>query len=176
MIPSDDSLLLHRKRTCWVLHMWKQADMNTMILKPMKEYGWGVEDNRLSIIWDSHENVQMIRERVSVLLKGCKCVTGCTTGRCSCKRKSKQCSEGCQCLNCTNINAAHDGDIEMSELVVEESQVHTNEINDEVDELMDWVFGEEGPVDWSELTNHVSEETPFSAAYTHVLGAQCYHS
>ena len=53
--------------------------MNTMILK---EYGWGVEDNRLSIIWDSHENVKMIRERVSVLLKGCKCVTGCATGRC----------------------------------------------------------------------------------------------
>ena len=29
MIPSDEALLLH---SCWVVHMWQQADRNTMTL------------------------------------------------------------------------------------------------------------------------------------------------
>ena len=53
MIPSDDSLHLHWMRTCWILHIWRQADNNTMNLKPMTEYGWVVEDNNVRIIWDS---------------------------------------------------------------------------------------------------------------------------
>ena len=31
--------------------MWRQADSNTMNLKPMTEYGWVVEDNNVRIIW-----------------------------------------------------------------------------------------------------------------------------
>ena len=89
MIPSDDSLHLHSMRTCWILHMWRQANSNTMNLKPMTEYGWVVEDNNARTIWDSQIFFQSIRERVHVLLRGCKCITGCTTGRCSCRRKEK---------------------------------------------------------------------------------------
>ena len=33
--------------------MWRQADSNTMNLKPKTEYGWVVEDNNVRIIWDS---------------------------------------------------------------------------------------------------------------------------
>ena len=29
MIPSSDALYLHWKRSCWISHMWQQADMNT---------------------------------------------------------------------------------------------------------------------------------------------------
>ena len=32
--------------------MWKQADSNIMDLKPMTEYGWMIEDDNVSIIWD----------------------------------------------------------------------------------------------------------------------------
>ena len=28
MIASDDALMLHWKRSCWILHMWSQADQN----------------------------------------------------------------------------------------------------------------------------------------------------
>ena len=41
-----------------------------------------------------------------------------------------------QCLNCTNINTVHDKGTEIDELVIEESQGHNNEINDEVEELI----------------------------------------
>ena len=40
MVPSEDSLFLHWQRSFWVIGMWKQADMNTMVLKPMTEFGW----------------------------------------------------------------------------------------------------------------------------------------
>ena len=135
--------------------MWRQADSNSMNLKPMTEYGCVAEDNNVRIIWDSQKNVQSIRERVHVLLRGCKCITGCTTGRCSCRRKQKECGEGCQCLNCSNINTVHDKDTEIDELVIEESQGHNNEINDEVEELMDWVFGEDAH---SRVSNNIDSE------------------
>ena len=38
-----------------------------------------------------------------LLTKGCKCKTGCTTGRCGCKRKQQVCSEGCTCTHCLNL-------------------------------------------------------------------------
>ncbi|CAB4023481.1 Hypothetical predicted protein [Paramuricea clavata] len=39
-----------------------------------------------------------------VLLKdcNCKCKTGCSTLRCSCKKANNQCNEMCQCVGCTN--------------------------------------------------------------------------
>ena len=43
----------------------------------------------------------------------------------------------------------------MDELVIEESQGHNNEINDEVEELMDWVFGEDAH---SRVSNNIDSE------------------
>ena len=51
-------------------------------------------------------NLQAVRERVSLLLRGCKCATGCSTGRCGCKKSNRQCSEGCQCKNCSNVGGS----------------------------------------------------------------------
>ena len=39
MIASNDALLIHWKRTCWVLHMWQQADQRTMSLEPIEIMG-----------------------------------------------------------------------------------------------------------------------------------------
>ena len=47
-----------------------------MTLEPIASYGWEINDNALSIVWDSQENMAAVRERLSTLLKGCKCVTG----------------------------------------------------------------------------------------------------
>ena len=117
--------------------MWRQAATQNMVPKPITQYGWEVQESRLSIVRDSRENVQAICQRVSVLLHGCKCATGCVSGRCSCKRKGKLCSEGCQCLNCTNITTVNDIETDITELVVEE-----NAVDSDVDKVMDWVFGE----------------------------------
>ena len=79
MIPSIEALYYHWKRSCWVIHMWRQGDKNLIILKPLTDYGWTLSDNKLAVLWDTPENMETIRQRVHLLLKGCKCVTGCTT-------------------------------------------------------------------------------------------------
>ncbi len=72
-----------------------------MTLEPLLEnYGWSITDNELTIkLWDTATNVQVVRDQV---LKGCKCSTGCLTGRCGCKKRGKHCLIGCECLNCGN--------------------------------------------------------------------------
>ena len=51
-----------------------------------------------------------------MLTNECKCGTGCKTLRCNCRKKGYKCSEGCSCINCSNVNRAKvqsdDSDIE----------------------------------------------------------------
>ena len=87
MMPSTEALFFHWKRTCWILHMWAQSNKNTMVLKPITDYGWSLENDLLHITWDTQENMQIVRERFSLLLKGCKCITGCKNMTCGCRKK-----------------------------------------------------------------------------------------
>jgi hypothetical protein len=106
MIPSDTALHMHWKRSCWISHMWRQADVNKMMLQPLTENGWTLKDGKLMIIWDSEENFKVVRERVKTLTQGCKCKTGCTTARCKCRKDGEVCKEGCQCYDCHNLQVA----------------------------------------------------------------------
>lgn len=144
MIPSNEALYYHWKRSCWVTHMWRQGDKNNMVLQPITEYGWTLSDNKLTVLWDTPENMEAIRQRVHLLLKGCKCVTGCTTRRCGCKKNSTQCSEGCQCTNCLNMPDTEGMDLDLAEIGLEE-EVTTDitQLDTDTDELIDWVFGAE---------------------------------
>ena len=67
-----------------------------MVLEPI------TDNDQHKVTWDKEENMQAIRERLNVLLKGCKCVTGCKNRVCGCRKKDIKCSEGCQCTNCEN--------------------------------------------------------------------------
>jgi len=49
MTASDDTLMLHWKRSCWILHMWSQADQNEMLLLPMTSYGRCMNDGTLTV-------------------------------------------------------------------------------------------------------------------------------
>ena len=51
MIPSTDALYLHWKRTCWIMHMWNQADKNTITLIDMEQFGWKIIEEQLTIVW-----------------------------------------------------------------------------------------------------------------------------
>ena len=93
--------------------------------------------------------MEAVRQRVIQLLKGCKCKTGCTTSRCGCRKKNKECSEGCECTNCSNTQSnAHtvidNSEDTLLELSLEENFTENREqlLDDEVDEIMDYVFGE----------------------------------
>ena len=141
MIPSTDALYFHWQRACLVMNMWGQSDKNRMTLLPLQQFGWRIDNEELTIVWDTEENIKAIHDRVDVLLKGCKCTTGCSTGRCSCKRKSSTCMEGCQCINCNNlqVKTPQERDQDIANISIEEDMTSDTE---QTEDLMDWVFGE----------------------------------
>ncbi len=144
MIPSMDALWRHWKRSVWVIHMWHQAESHVMKVKSILEYGWKANDDTLAIEWDSSDNIQAIQRRVKRLTKGCKCTTGCSNARCGCKKKNQQCSEGCSCTNCANLTISQPSDTELAEVALEESVTTCTENSDcDMDEVMDWVFGDD---------------------------------
>ena len=40
MIPSDEALIRHWKRSCWVMTVWKQANSNSITYPPLISNGW----------------------------------------------------------------------------------------------------------------------------------------
>ncbi len=90
------------------------------MLQPITSYSWAFTDSQRSVVWDTLDNIQVIREKVSLLLQGCKCATGCTTGRCGCRKNNRQCSEGYQCKNCTNLLSRTKEATELADIALEE--------------------------------------------------------
>ena len=130
MVPSTEALWRHWKRSCWVMDMWRQADKNTMQVATITNFGWNLADNVLTIDWDSAENQAAVNERVLLLTKGCHCKTGCTTGRCGCRKKRQNCTEGCSCLHCSNLPNS------------QERQVNDDDdIDMQIDDEMEDIFG-----------------------------------
>ena len=148
MLPTTEALLLHWKRSCWVLDMWAQANKNTMVLEPITDYGWNLTQNKLEVTWDTEENMTKVRQRVSYLLRGCKCITGCKNRVCGCRKKGIKCSEGCQCTNCENIaSPSHDRE-ELAHITLEEAAVTTQAMDKEgEEEFAEFVFGAAFDVD-----------------------------
>ena len=141
MIPSTEALFFHWKRTCWILRMWAQSNKNTMVLKPITDYGWSLQNDLLHITWDTNENMQMVRERVSLLLKGCKCITGCKNMICGCRKRGTKCTEGCQCVNCKNQVTAVEEREDLVYVALEETLLTgINRNSDEEDDFAEYVF------------------------------------
>ena len=103
MLPSDDALLYHWKRTCWIANMWKQADYNIINVDEMVGNGWVEDGDNIKVQWDSDKNRETIKQRVANLMKGCSCKAGCRTARCGCKKRGEECREGCACKDCENV-------------------------------------------------------------------------
>ena len=165
MVSSTDALYRHWKRSCWVNNVWRQADHTEITLQPLVQYGWIVKNDTLTFDWESEKNVSAVQERVHRLLKGCKCKTGCGSKRCGCKGKDRKCCIGCECVNCTNTDADCSSsstltttsgdtnllDVTLDEYLNEVSTTNTDStiIPEDVDDLMDWVFGVEDVNDHS---------------------------
>lgn len=141
MTPSYDVLFKHWKRSCWVLSVWGQAHMNNITYPTLQDYGWKQPDSKtLSIDWDSDNNVSEIRARVALIKRGCGCKTGCHTARCKCKKAGHHCGPGCKCLSCVNLpsEATHHSTC----IDTESSSDSDDNFEEEVDSIMNEVFGE----------------------------------
>ena len=72
MIPSDEALLRHWKRSCWVVTVWRQAACNQINYPPLDGNGWkNPTPSTLEVDWDSEENISNVRKRVALVKKGC---------------------------------------------------------------------------------------------------------
>ena len=88
--PSTQTLRLHWLRTLWVVEYWSQACQSQMSLLPLQWFGWRLQSDAVSVEWDSEENVEQVRQRVSFLTHGCSCKTGCSTRRCKCVKAGQR--------------------------------------------------------------------------------------
>ena len=121
--------------------MWAQSNKNTVVLKHITDYGWSLHNDLLHITWDTDENMQMVRERVSLLLKGCKCITGCKNMICGCRKRGTKCTEGYQCVNCKNQVTAVEEREDLDYVALEETLLTgTNRNSDEEDDFAEYVF------------------------------------
>ena len=64
MVPSNDALMLHWKRSCWVVHMWREANRAQQVFKPLAGNGWEIVNGEIQVVWDSQENIEDVRSRV----------------------------------------------------------------------------------------------------------------
>ena len=104
--PSFEALELHWRRSLWVSDYWRQACCNIMSLLPLEEFGWNNDGGKLTVKWESDQNIQSVRSRVAFLTHGCNCKTGCGTKRCKCVKAEHPCGPGCSCTKhkeCQNV-------------------------------------------------------------------------
>ena len=78
--------------------------------------GWTLTNDELEIVWMTRPPApQSLLECVE-----CKCKTGCTTMRCSCRKADLKCTDLCSCCGCQNNTAGEDQDDEEEDDDVEE--------------------------------------------------------
>lgn len=151
MMPSDEALARHWKRSEWVLNVWAQSTSNSITYPPLTEYGWKIENGELKIDWESDDNMATVRQTVALIRKGCGCKTGCNTTRCKCHKAGNYCF-GCKCINYTNLpdqspgpsTAAHPQPSTQSktESDSEQDSDRESELEREVNDIMMDVFGD----------------------------------
>ena len=83
---------------------------------------------------------------MSLIRKGCSCKTGCSSGRCKCKKNATHCGPGCKCTGCKNlpVEALRPGQMDQSDSDTNSvsSEGSESELDEEVDKLMQDIFGD----------------------------------
>ena len=89
--PSIDALEYHWARTIWVIDYWSQSCSEKITPLPINMFGWQKDDNDIQVMWDSPENIQKVKERVTFLAQGCGCRSGCKNRQCRCVKNKTVC-------------------------------------------------------------------------------------
>ena len=125
----------------------------------LTDYGWRRENGVLQVDWEVQANIDKAKACLEFVLAGCKCRTGCSTRRCSCKKNDRMCGPSCNCINCTNsthtpVPSSNDTtDLEVQDLLsepteneyVDDSGDDLEEMreDEELTEIVNFVFGPE---------------------------------
>ena len=106
LLPSLDALQFHWKRSCWVSSVWCQSLDAEFDYPQITRCGWEVDnDGKISVTWDTVENMTRVRENIVFLTQGCGCKSEknkCLKGHCKCFKSGKKCGPGCSCKYCGN--------------------------------------------------------------------------
>ena len=106
-MPTADALRFHWQRSCWTAQVWSLSTEPFMDIPPFTSYGWATNDGKLSVVWDTPDNIAKVNHRVKLLKSGCACTKGkCRTAHCGCKRAnptSRYCTTNCKCVDCENV-------------------------------------------------------------------------
>ena len=122
----------------------------------MHGHGWiRDEDNELSICW---ENLQKVKSRVNLLMKGCGCKFGCATKRCGCRKNGEVCGPGCRCTNCENTDE-DTGTLWNEQGVNTHGEDHYRMLESDVSDIMLGVFGQEDHASDTDEDSDVSYAT-----------------
>ena len=81
--PNKDCLLQHIQRASYQAAIWKRAIVPIIDTPSPTNHGWNIdEEGNIGVLWMTKKCAP------DVLLKdcNCKCKTGCSTLRCSCKK------------------------------------------------------------------------------------------
>lgn len=105
-LPSNTSLALHWQRCCYVLQIWKQADINEIKYPNIEDWGWCISGENLLFQWDSDENIKKVENYRKLWTGGCNCRairSPCANRICGCRKLDKTCGPSCKCSsNCCN--------------------------------------------------------------------------
>ena len=92
--PTESVLSNHIKRAHLQVNTWHQADVGIMDVLSPQDHGWMLKDGLL------HPDFNV--KRVGSV-KSCKCLPGCKTVRCPCKKPGLNCNDSCRCKECVNV-------------------------------------------------------------------------
>ena len=78
---------------------------------------------------------------------------------CGCRGKEKECTIGCECINCTNTPAKENFDVAVDEYLEEVTAEFVNILED-CNNILEWVFGEDiaDPEDPAENQSYSDDE------------------
>ena len=97
---TNDSLLAHTKRAAYQTAIWRRCEEQNIGASTPELHGWiKTEERGLEPQWSTKPAMP---PAVTDFVQ-CGCKTGCTGGRCSCRRKDLFCTELCECSDCENI-------------------------------------------------------------------------
>lgn len=98
VLPSWNALVNHSLRATYVLQLALSLPFQQCAaLHLCANYGWTRSSNgAIEIAWNT--------SATTVEQVGCKCSSGCSSTRCTCYSKSKECTARCSCRECINFN------------------------------------------------------------------------